>query len=367
MKPRLKILLTACLPLLAACAHAPAPGALKAPPAALEADGTAPFDVKDLAASRAGAVQDAERAAVLRAAALYLDEEVRAEKAPAVEAALLRNPHLFVARHKVLSEGQDASFYRVRLKVWLYHARIASELRSLKLAGPGASGPRAAFALRGQPAPAFAAAFREAFGRRSPAVIEDFPFASDPALLAGPEEKLLEAAAASGADLLLSATAAAAPAGAGLNTGFFPSKADAAVKVYEAPSGKLLLELSNQASGIDPTQAASFAKALASAGELLGQEAASRSSRLLKQDAEVRLKFYGVEDLETAEKLKAQLLKLDARGVRLETLDQGSAVFLAAPRGTDMQELASAVLRGDSFGLVPEGTGAREAAFSLPR
>lgn len=367
MKPQLKLFLTACLPLLAACAHAPAPGSVKAPPAALEADGAFAFDVKDLAASRAGAVQDAERAAVLRAASLYLDEETRAEKAAVLEAGLLRNPHLFVARYKILSEGQDGAAYNVRLRVWVYHGRVASELRSLKLAGPAAAGPRAALALRGAPAPAFAAAFKEAFGRRSQAVIEDYPFASDPALLAGPEEKLLEAAAAAGADLLITASASAAAAGPGLNTGFFPSRAEASVKLLEASSGRQLLELSNQASGIDSTQAASFAKALSAAGELLGQETAARAARLLKQENPVKLKFYGVEDLAMAEKLKAQLLKLDASGLRLESLEPGTAVFLAVPRRPDMQELASAVLRWDSFGLVPEGAGAQEVAFSLPR
>lgn len=353
--------------LLAGCAHAPAPSSFKAPPALLEVDGAAAFNSRDLAASRAAAVQDAERAAVARAAALYLDEETRAEKYPVLESSLLKNPHLYVARYKIISEGQDGPHYRVRVKAWVSHGRVASELRSLRLTGPAAAGPKAAFVVRGTPAPAFASAFREAFARRSAAVLEDFPFAADAALAAGPEEKLVEAAAVSGADLLIAASASAAAAGAGLNTGFYPSRADAAVKVYDAVSGKLLFEASTQANGIDSTEAASFSKALAQAGELLAQETAARAARVLKQETEIRIKVYGVEGLETVEKIKAQLLKLDAKGVRLDSYGAETAVFLAVPRRPDPQEFASSVLRGDSLGLEPEGAGAQEVAFSMPR
>ncbi|MCM2267394.1 MAG: hypothetical protein NDI60_06405 [Elusimicrobiales bacterium] len=367
MKPFVATILASCAFLLGACSHAPVPGSSKAPPAQLSADGSAPFNEKDLAASRAAAVLDAQRSAVSRAAVLYLDEETRAEKSSVLENYLLKTPQHYVAKYKIVSEGQDGAFYRVRLKAWVYNGRIASELRALKLSGVSAAAPRAAFVLRGAPAPAFVSAFRETFVRRSAAVIEDFPFAADAALAAGPEEKLLEAAAVSGADLLISASASAAAAGAGLNTGFYPSRADASVRLYDAVSGKLLLDFSGQGSGIDSTEAGSFSKSLASAGELLAQEAAVRAARAFKPETPLRIKFYGLEGLEIVETLRAQLLRLDARGVRLDSFDSGTAVFLAVPRKPDPQEFASSVLRGDALGLEMEGTSPQEIAFSLPR
>jgi hypothetical protein len=364
---KLKLAFAAAALGLAACAHAPVPGSVKAAPEPLTADGACPFDSRDLAASRACAVQDAERNAVSRVAALYLDEAALAEKAAVLENALFRAPHLYVAKYKTLSDGQDGGFYRVRLKAWVYHGRIASELRALKLSGAAASGPRAAFVVRGTPAPAFAAAFREAFLKRSAVSLADFPFASDPAAADGSQEALLEAAAASGADLLLAVTASASASGAGINTGFYPSKADASVKVYDAPSGRLLLDLANQANGIDSTQAASFSKALAAAGELLAQETAARAERLLKPDAVLKLKVFGLEGLEPLEKLKAQLSKLDVKELRLESYAAGTALFQVVPRRPDPQEFASSVLRGDSLGLELEGAAGQEVAFSLPR
>lgn len=364
---KLKLIMLPAALLLGACAHAPAPNAQKAAPEMLLAEGSAAFDARDLAASRGRAVLDAERTAVARVAELYIDETAKAEKYAALENGLLKNPQLYVARHKILSEGRDGVSYRVSLKTWVYHARIASELRGLNLAGPVAAAPRAALVQRGAAAPAFTSAFREAFSKRSQIKLEDFSFTRDEASAALPEPALLSAAAASGADLLLAASASVSASGAGLNTGFYPSRSEASVKVYDARTGKALLELSSQANAIDPSEAASFSKALASAGELLAQETAAKADRLLKPEAGLKLKIKNLDGLETLEKLKAQLLKLDVNGLRLESYDSGEALFDVAPRSPDAQEFASAVLRGDSLGLELEGTSAQEVVFSLQR
>ncbi len=364
---RIKLITLSAVLLLGACAHAPAPNAQKAAPEMLQSDGTADFDARDISASRNRAVLDAERAAVARVAELYIDETAKAEKYSALENGILRNPQLYVAKRKILSEGRDGASYHVRVRTWIYHARIASELRGLNLSGAAAAAPRAAFVLRGAAAPAFSAAFREAFARRSQIKIEDFPFTRDGAAASLPEPALLAAASSSGADLLFLVSASASASGAGLNTGFYPSRSEASVKVYDASSGNSLLDLSSQANAIDSSEAASFSKALASAGELLAQQTAAKADRLLKPEASLNLKVRNIESIETLEKLKAQLLKLDVKSLRLESYDNGEALFEVSPRSPDSQEFASAVLRGDSLGLELEGTNAQEVIFSIQR
>ena len=351
----------------AACAHAPAPGSFKAAPEPLTVEGSAVFDARNLGASRERAALDAEKTAVRRAAELFMDETARAENYPVLEIGLLKAPQLYTAKRKILSEGQDGLSYRVRVKVWVYHDKIASALRGMNLAGSEVAGTVAAFAQRGPADKAFAAAFREAFSKRSAITIKDFPFAADEALLSGPEPRLLEAAASAGAELLFSASASAASSGAGLSTGFYPSRAEASLKIYEAKTGRELLALSSQANAIDSSIAASFSKALASAGELLAQTAAGKADRLIKRDIPVKVKVLGLDGLEVLEKLKAQLLRMDLKDLRLESYSGGAAVFIAVPRRPDTQEFASAVLRGDSLGLELEGAGAQEIIFSLPR
>ncbi len=351
----------------AACAHAPAPGSFKAAPEPLTVDGSASFDARNPGASRETAVLDAGKNAVRRAAELFMDETARAENYGVLEIGLLKTTQLYTAKSKVLSEGQDGASYRVRVKVWVYHNKIASALRGLNLAGSDTPGAVAAFAQPGAANKAFAAAFKEAFSKRSPITIKEFPFTSDEALLSGPESRLLEAAASSGADLLFSASASAASSGVGLSTGFYPSRAEAMLKIYDVKTGRELLALSSQANAIDSTIAASFAKSLASAGELLAQAAAGKTDRLVKQDTPVKVKILGLGGLEVLEKLKAQLLRLDLKGLRLESYSDGAAVFVAVPRRSDPQEFASTVLRGDSLGLELDGVGAQEVIFSLPR
>lgn len=353
--------------LASACAHAPAPGAFKADPEPLSAEGTAQFDERNPGAARNRAEQDAERNAVRRAAELFLDETSRAEKYGALEIGLLKAPQLYVAKRKVISAGRDGDAYRVAIKAWVYHDKIASALRTMNLSGPGASGASAAFVQKGGGDKAFSKAFREAFSRRSSVVIKDFPFASDEALLAGPDSALLAAASAAGAELLFSASASAAASGAGLDTGFHPSRSEASLRIYEVAGGRELLSLSSQANAIDASQAASFSKALAAAGELLGQEAAGKTARLLKAEAPMKIRVFGLAGLEEAEKLRDQLQRAELTGLRLESYSEGTAVFLAVPRRSDPQELASAVLRSDAMGLELEAAAPQEIVFSLVR
>ncbi len=352
--------------LASACAHAPLPGSYKAAPEPLTAEGAAPVDDRNIGASREGALLDAERNAVRRAAELFLDETARAENYSALEIGLLKTPRIYVARRKVLSEGRDGAYYRVSVRAWVQHDKIASALRGMGLAGPGGAGATAAFVLRGGDK-AFAKGFREAFSARSAVVLKEFPFASDPALLAGPDQGLIDAAAAAGAELLYCASASAASSGSGIDTGFHPARSEASLKVYETKTGREMLSLSGQANAIDAVRETALSKALAAAGELLGQEAAGTTARLVRSETPFRIKVRGVQGLEAAEKLRDQLQRVDLSGLRLESLEDGLAAFLAVPRSADPQEFASAVLRGDPLGLELEAAGQRELVFSLPR
>ncbi|OIN99104.1 MAG: hypothetical protein AUJ51_13645 [Elusimicrobia bacterium CG1_02_56_21] len=367
MKTFVKKMFALALFAAAACAHAPAPGSFNAAPEFLTAEGSAVYDRRNPGASREKAVIDAEKNAVRRAAALFMDEDARAENYSVLELALLKTPQLYVAKRKILSGGQDGGSYRVQVRVWVFHDKIASALRSMNLAGSAAGVAVAAVAQSGPASKDFSAAFREAFSRRSSIAIKDFPFTSDAALLSGPESFLLEAASSAGADLLFLTSASAAPSGAGLNTGFYPSRAEASVKVYEVETGRELLALGSQANAIDSSAAASVSKALASAGELLAVEAAGKTGRQVKRAAPIKVAVMGLSGLEVLEKLKAQLLRLDLKSLQLESYSGGTAIFSVVPGSPDPQEFASVVLRGDSLGLEMEAVGAQEVAFSLPR
>jgi hypothetical protein len=353
--------------LAAACAHAPSPGAFMDTPEPITAEGSGPLDENNIPASRERAALDAQKGAVLRVAGLFMDETSRSEGAPLLETGLLKTPQLYVAKHKILSEWQDGASYRVSVRVWVRLAKVASALRSMRLAGPGASAPVAAFAQRGGADKVFSKAFSEAFARRSSMQLKTFPFTSDEALLAGPDAGLLEAASSAGADLLFLASASAAASGGGLDTGFFPSRAEAVLKVYDVTKGSEVLSLSSHANAIDASEPASSIKALASAGELLAQEAAAKAGRLVDTVSPVKITITGLDGLSTLEKLRNLLQNSDLSGLRVESYSEGVAVLSAVPGASDPHEFASSVLRNDALGLQLEGIGPQEIIFSLVR
>ncbi len=350
--------------LVTACAHAPVTGGFTSSPEPLTADGAAPLNEGNAQASRQLAVQDAERNALRRAAALFMDAAAGPEADQALDEGLLRTPQLYVAKYKVVSEWRDGPVYRVTVRAWLRLDRLVSALRAVKLAGPEASAPEAALAVSGSESSAFTDAFAGAFAGGSLMGLRRLPPAApqDPsgALSAG-----LSAASEAGAELLFVSSASAVPSGSGFDTGFYPCRADASLSVYDVKSGKELLSLSAQASAIDSSRQASSDKALASAGELLGRQAAQKTAGLIASPAPVKIRVFGLDGLATLEKLRGQLSKAPLSGLRVDSYSDGAAVFSAVPDSSDLQEFASSVLRDDEMGLELEATGPAEVDFAL--
>ncbi len=351
--------------LVSACAHAPVTGGFTSSPEPLTADGAAPLNEGNVQASRLLAAQDAEKNAMRRAAALFMDA-AGPEADQALDEGLLRTPQLYVAKYKVLSEWRDGPVYRVTVRAWLRLDRLVSALRGMKLAGPEASSPEAAIVGAGAESGAFFDAFAGAFAGSSMMELKRLPPTAQQeaggALSAG-----LSSASESGADLLFVSSASAVPSGSGFDTGFYPYRADASLSVYDVKSGKELLSLSAQSSAIDSSRQASSDKALASAGELLGRQAAQKTAGLVSSPAPVKIKVFGLDGLATLEKLRGQLSKAQLSGLRVDSYSDGIAVFSAVPGSSDLQEFASSVLRDDEMGLELEATGPAEVDFALVR
>ncbi|PIU17718.1 MAG: hypothetical protein COT18_12610, partial [Elusimicrobia bacterium CG08_land_8_20_14_0_20_59_10] len=362
----IKLTFLSSLLVLGACAGGPVRGRVASSPEMLVVEGSAPHNSNDLSVGRSAALLDAQKNAVRRIAELFLDETARAENYTVLEKGLLKAPQLYVAKYKVLSEGPDGQFYRETLRVWVHLDKVISTLRDLNLYGGPVARPRAALISRENGGgSAFSSAFQTALARNSIIAIEDFPFTKDKNAASAPDGVLLEAASAAGADLLLSATATASSLmyGGGLASGFFPSRADASVKVYDVRTGAVLFLVARQGSAIDSSEAASFAKSLSSAGEVLAKETMVKAGHFLKTDAPVLVKVSGLNGIEALEKIKEHFSRLEVKALRLQSYSEGEAVFSVVPNRPDTQELASAALRGDFMTLELEGTSPQEIVF----
>lgn len=370
---------------LAACwsARAGAPGAFAARESVepVLAEGAVVFSSGDVKAAAGAAIAEAQRSAVSSVADLFLDPSAKAEKYGVLQQNLLQAPQAYVVKQKVLYQGAEGGFYRVKIKAYILVDKVSAAVKNLSLgAQPGRSRKAALLAgeyFNGQPSAAgdFARAFTGWFkGRDSLLFIE----AKTPGGWAPPrtwpdegggssgEGAFFEAAGAAGAGLALVGRAEALPLSAAQNPqpGFYPARAEARARLYDV-SGKQLLEASSQANALDASEEAAFKKALASAAELLAQDISGRIGKILKPEPPVTLRVLGLSGIEAARKLKEAVERLDINGSAFESYSGGTAVMKVALKRPDPQEFASALLRLGVFKMDLEVVSQQEVIFAL--
>ena len=357
--------------LLAACAGRAARPAIKNSVEFIESEGLAPYNDRDLGATTSAAVLEAQKNAIEAVADLFMGPQSKAEKYEVFKRHLLQNPGVYVKKYKLISERPEGTFYRVNILAYLYVDKVASALRGLALseeAGAGASGALMFEEYFRTEASQYADAGR-AFSDYL-AAKTSLRFLDTPALKNSKDENsFFEAARASGADLVLIGRAEADPMGAaqGAQAGFYPARAKAGLKIYEAGTRRLLLEISSQSNALDAAEEGAFRKALVSAGELLGAEAFSKADKFIRRETPLTLRVKGLGGIADARKLKAAVEGMGTSGAALESYSEGEAVMTVIPARPDSQEFASALLRTGVFNLELESVAQFEAVFSVIR
>ena len=360
----------ACL-LLASCAGRTARPAAKNTVETVETSGLAPYNDRDLSATSGAALAEARKNAIEAVADLFMGPRSKAEKYEIFKQNLLKNPGMYVKKQKVLSERREGDFYRVNILAYVYIDKVAAALRGLALSDGAEAGPAGAMMLdeyfrtdSSQYADAGKAFSGYLSGRTA------VRFLDTPALKNSRDENsFFEAARASGADLVFIGRAEADPMGAEQTpqAGFYPARAKAELKIYEAGSRRLLLEISGQSNALDSAEGGAFRKALAAAGEQLGAEAVSKADKFIKPKALLTLRVKGLSGIEDARKLMTAVEGMDVGGASLESYSDGEAVLTVQPARPDPQEFSSALLRTGVFNLELEGVGQSEAVFSVVR
>lgn len=372
MKTALRIVAAAALSgLLTSCAGQATRPALTNSVEPIEAAGLAPYNDRDLTATANAAVTEAQKNAIGAVADLFMGSQSKAEKYDVLRQNLFRNPGMYVKKHKVLSERREGAFYRVNIRAYVYADKVASALRALALPSGAASGASGALMLdeyfRTAVSP-YGDAGRAFSGYLSGKTA--VRFLDSPALKnSKDEDSFFEAARASGADLVFIGRAEAEPMGAaqGPQAGFYPASAKTELKIYEAGTRRLLLEITSQSNALDAAEEGAFRKALTSAGELLGAEAFSKNDKFIKPETPLTLRVKGLAGIDDARKLKAAVDGMEVSGAALESYREGEAVMTVIPARPDPQEFSSALLRTGVFNLELESVSQFEAVFSVIR
>jgi len=357
--------------LLVSCAGRTVRPAAEGSVETIETAGLAPYNDRDLSSTVNAAVTEAQKNAIEAVADLFMDPRSKTEKYDILKRNLLKNPAMYVKKYKLLSERREGAFYRVNIQSYVYIDKVASALRGLALfevPGAGISGALMLdeyFRTAGSPYGDAGRAFSDYLAGKTAIRFMDTMALKN----SKDENSFFEAARASGADLVFIGRAEADPMGAaqGPQAGFYPARAKAELKIYEAGTRRLLLEISGQSNALDAAEEGAFRKALVSAGEMLGAEAFSKADKFIKPETPLTLRVKGLKGIEDARKLRSAVDTMEIAGAALESYSNGEAVITVIPARPDPQEFSSALLRTGVFNLELESVSQFEAVFSVIR
>ena len=353
----------------AACASNPAARSLKESVEPVTVEGSVPYNGADLSSAVNAAINEAQKNAVSVVADLFIDPTAKAEKYDLFRQNLLKTPQIYVKKHKMLSQGAEGGVYRVRIIAYVFVDKVNAALKGLAFSTQPGRERKAALMVseyfNAQPSAAgdFTKAFTGYFRGRDTVVFAAPGAVKDTV----DEDAFFNAAGESFAGLVFIGKAEAFPLSAAQNaqTGFYPARAEARMKIFETDGRKLLLEVSSRANALDASEEAAFKKALATAGELLAQEITGRIDKILKPQTAVTLRVRGLSGIEAAQKLKEAVERLDINGASFENYSDGEAVMTITLKKPDSQEFASAILRTGVFVMDLESVSQSEIVFSL--
>lgn len=336
-------LLPLALALACACAGHKTKPAEPAEPAVLTVEGWALAEGGEPASLRAKAVDDAHREAVSRALRAALSPAELSERAGELSAKVLAQSAKYALRERIVDEGRQGRYYKVRLEEALLFDRLVADLRVLGALSAGTKAPLALGLAVSGPAQA-----REELGRLFKGQgLEVVDLGSE--LPEAPELLVSSAAAAARERGLRLAVAGKAELRAvpGLEAGGFSTKeARLSLWIVDPQRGSVLSSSSQRATGGGPDEDIASGKALSAAAEAAAAEAAPALAKRLARPERLSLRILGLsgpEDLQTLmEWLRS---RSETRDAAVEGWGGGAAQLSVGAAGLSSDELAALLLR----------------------
>jgi hypothetical protein len=261
------ILLISALLLIVGCASNRLRVGKSAEGEVVEAEGLAPYNAKDLIATKRASLTDAQRTAVEKAVGTYITARTRVDKAVAIENNILARSEGYVKKYEILKESIEGDLYKTRIRALVAMSTLESDLKNFSIIEPyGSKKIKLTVAVEesvdSNPTDSVAAqnAFQKSFIDRGYIILG--------------AEKAAEA------DLVVSGRANASPFQATGLGGFVSYRAVMSVEVKKPSTGEIMVSLTKEASGLGGSPALAASKALETVGTQAGDAAASDISRI---------------------------------------------------------------------------------------
>lgn len=345
--------------LAAACSLAACAGHLKVGPGwegeEVVAEGMAPFDGKDLPAAKAAALAAAQRRAVEQVVGVFVSGQTQVQQAMAIQQKVLSRTQGFVKRYTILKEGREGDYWKTNIRAVVLVQDVGALLDELKIVERPKNVMRALILVKesvqdGQVQDnAAGQGISRALTKKPTVTVIDRPADSEEAK---DEQGAVELGSRLGAGVVIlgSVNAYKMEGVSQLGAGFVPYRARAGLKAIATGNGQLIAEASREASGIDPVENISARKALASAGELAGQELSQALDRALKSGVAITVKIMSLPGLEQLKKLQEMMRNVPGVDeVALNRYSRGDAELSVYAGSLSGEELAASILRAKPF------------------
>ena len=333
------------------------------------AEGLAKYDKKDINASKSMALFEAQKNAVLKLSALFMgvsfDENIKL-----LEAAVLKNPQLYIKKYKIRESAKYGDYYKVAISGRIMAGRIAADIQGRL---PDTIAEKANIML----------AIRESYDGKEfsqrPAregiadVLKksgNFNFMDLPAVAGEKSMNDSEArnsAADKGADILIIGKANAEKINTAIK-GFTSVTGIMDIKCFEIASGKLIYEGVLRSNSIDAEEEKAVVKSLLSAGKMAAGEVSSKIVKSMTRKAPLKIALLAVDEFDKLKKFADELILFDkVSDIRLDSWSDDIAVFHVYGDGLGGEEFASSILRKNIFPIIIENVDNNKMIFRFVR
>jgi hypothetical protein len=305
----------------------------------VEAEGLAPYNPKDMIATKRAALVDAQRNAVEKAVGVYVSARTMVEKAVAIENNILAKTDGYVKKYDILQEGPKDDLYYMRIRALVALKKLEQDLQQISLSTtPDLKKPHVIVDIKeeidkesidDQPA-------SEALSR----ALSEAGF-----VVVGPDQ-------AKDADLIIRGKASAYPfQGKGLG-GFLSYRARLSIEAVRAGTKDVASSVSQEASGLGGNADLAGMKALETVGEMVGRDLSMSLAASWTKNKRVIVFVEGVKSFADVERVRKHLQSQPGvNDIMMRLYDEHMAQFELELGSTDAAALGAALEAGTTLPL----------------
>jgi len=257
----------------------------------VEAVGYAPYEPKNLIATKRASLTDAQRNAVEKAVGVYISAKAMVEQAIQIENNILAKTEGYVRKFDIVKEEVEGDLYKTTIRALVALKDLEADLKDMSLLNtPELERPRVRVVIS------------EMIDKSSTDELPASRALESVLIEAG--YKVVGEDRINDAELIIQGKASAHPFQSQGLGGFISYRARMTVQVVQPGTNDVIFSLSKEASGLGGSEELAALKSLETVGNLLGVELAERVETAWVKSRNLMVFVEGVETFEQVDRIK---------------------------------------------------------------